>query len=126
MPHPTSSEFTVQCERNENLDANVVSPSGNIDIFNYQILNKYLQDLLVAGGFKRVLVDLAATAYIASSGWAVLLCQARMLKKQGGNMILANMRDEIKDVYEAMNLESLLPCAVDASQVKALLDRNGK
>lgn len=117
------SNLDIQHGRDENLKATVVRPNGNIDIFTYQAFRQYLQDLLASGEENRVVVDLASTAYIASSGWAVLLSQSRMLRRAGGKMVLANMKDEIRGVYEVMNVESLLPCAGDAGQVKALLDQ---
>jgi anti-anti-sigma factor len=117
------SNLDIQHGRDESLKATVVRPSGNIDIFTYQAFRQYLQDLLASGEENRMVVDLAATAYIASSGWAVLLSQSRMLRRAGGKMVLANMKDEIRGVYEVMNVESLLPCAADAGQVKALLDQ---
>lgn len=117
------SSLDLKHGRDENLNATVVRPSGNIDIFTYQAFRQYLQDLLATGQVNRVVIDLAATAYIASSGWAVLLSQSRMLRRAGGKMVLANMKDEIRGVYEVMNVESLLPCAADPSQIKPMLDQ---
>ena len=119
------SSLDLQHGRDEALKATVVKPNGNIDIFTYQAFRQYLQDLLASGEENRVVVDLANTAYIASSGWAVLLSQSRMLRRAGGKMVLSNMKDEIRGVYEVMNVETLLPCATDAASVKALLDAEG-
>jgi anti-sigma B factor antagonist len=119
------SSLDIQHGRDEALKATVVKPNGNIDIFTYQAFRQYLQDLLASGEENRVVVDLSTTAYIASSGWAVLLSQSRMLRRAGGKMVLSNMKDEIRGVYEVMNVETLLPCATDAGGVKALLDAEG-
>lgn len=119
------SSLDIQHGRDEALKATVVKPNGNIDIFTYQAFRQYLQDLFASGEENRVVVDLATTAYIASSGWAVLLSQSRMLRRAGGKMVLSNMKDEIRGVYEVMNVETLLPCATDAGSVKALLDAEG-
>jgi anti-anti-sigma factor len=116
------SSLDIQHGRDEALKATVVKPNGNIDIFTYQAFRQYLQDLLASGQENRVVVDLSTTAYIASSGWAVLLSQSRMLRRAGGKMVLSNMKDEIRGVYEVMNVETLLPCAADAGSVKGMLD----
>jgi anti-anti-sigma factor len=116
------SSLDIQHGRDEALKATIVKPNGNIDIFTYQAFRQYLQDLLATGQENRVVVDLTSTAYIASSGWAVLLSQSRMLRRAGGKMVLSNMKDEIRGVYEVMNVETLLPCAADAGSVKTLLD----
>jgi anti-sigma B factor antagonist len=119
------SSLDIQHGRDEALKATVVKPSGNIDIFTYQSFRQYLQDLIASGEETRLVVDLAATTYIASSGWAVLLSQSRMLRRAGGKMVLSNMKDEIRGVYEVMNVETLLPCAPDGASVKTLLDAEG-
>jgi anti-anti-sigma factor len=116
------SSLDIQHGRDEALKATVVKPNGNIDIFTYQAFRQYLQDLLATGTENRVVVDLSGTAYIASSGWAVLLSQSRMLRRAGGKMVLSNMKDEIRGVYEVMNVETLLPCATESGSVKAMLD----
>jgi anti-anti-sigma factor len=116
------SNLDIQHGKDGGLNATVVKPNGNIDIFTYQAFRQYLQDLLASGQENRVVVDLANTAYIASSGWAVLLSQSRMLRRAGGKMVLSNMKDEIRGVYEVMNVETLLPCATNDGNVKVLLD----
>lgn len=118
------ASLDISHRKDDSLKATVVKPSGNLDIFTYQSFRQYLQDLLAAGDENRVVVDLADTSYIASSGWAVLLSQSRMLRRAGGKMVLVNMKDEIRGVYEVMNVETLLPCST-ADQTKAALDAEG-
>jgi len=117
------SSLDLKHHRDEHLNASIVTPSGNIDIFTYQAFGQYLKDLFATGQVKRVIIDLVATAYIASSGWAVLLSQSRMLQRTGGKMVLANMKEEVREVYEVMNIEPLLPRAADASKVVSMLDQ---
>ena len=116
------SSLDIQHGRDEALKATVVKPNGNIDIFTYQAFRQYLQDLLASGDENRIVVDLSTTAYIASSGWAVLLSQSRMLRRAGGKMVLSNMKDEIRGVYEVMNVETLLPCAMNLDGVKKIFE----
>ena len=87
----------------------IVQPKGNLDIFTYQDFRKYLEENLTDKISDRVIIDLEKVEYVASSGWAVLLSQSRLLKRAGKVMVLCNMRDEIKSVYEVMNVETLLP-----------------
>ncbi len=116
------STLEITHNRDGALNSMVIKPSGSLDIFTYQNFRQYLQDLLGNGEENRVVVDLANTSYIASSGWAVLLSQSRMLRRSGGKMILCNMKDDIRGVYEVMNVETLLPCAPSLDGVKKILD----
>jgi anti-anti-sigma factor len=115
----------LEYSREEKWAAFVVRVSGNIDTFTHQALRDYLQQLPINPQLKRVVVDLSRTDYISSSGWSVLMSQSRSLRRLGGSLVLANMKDEIKGVYERMNVESLLPCADVPSDVKELLDKVG-
>ena len=101
----------------------IVRPVGKLDVFTFTELKKFIAEVCTAKPAVRMVVDLEQVEYIASSGWAVLLSQSRMLRRAGGKMVLANMKDEIRGVYEVMNVESLLPCAADAANVKVLLDQ---
>jgi anti-sigma B factor antagonist len=116
------SNLEINHSRDGASNAMVIRPNGNLDIFTYQNFRQYLQDLLGTGEENRVVVDLADTAYIASSGWAVLLSQSRMLRRSGGKMVLCNMKDEIRGVYEVMNVETLLPCAATLDGVKKIFE----
>jgi anti-sigma B factor antagonist len=116
------SNLQITHGRDESSSAMVIKPSGNLDIFTYQNFRQYLQDLLGNGEENKVVVDLAECAYIASSGWAVLLSQSRMLRRGGGKMVLCNMKDEIRGVYEVMNVETLLPCSASMDGVKKIFE----
>lgn len=116
------SNLEINHSRDGATNAMVIKPNGNLDIFTYQNFRQYLQDLLGTGSESKVVVDLADTAYIASSGWAVLLSQSRMLRRSGGKMVLCNMKDEIRGVYEVMNVETLLPCSAGLDGVKKIFE----
>jgi anti-anti-sigma factor len=120
------STLEITHAKNDAAKAVVIKPSGSLDIFTYQSFRQYLQELMSSGEESRFVIDLADTNYIASSGWAVLLSQSRTVRRNGGKMVLCNMREEIRGVYEVMNVESLLPSGKDMVEAKKYLDDGGE
>jgi anti-anti-sigma factor len=119
------STLEISHAKDDTAKAVVVRPAGSLDIFTYQAFRQYLQDLMSSGEETRFVIDLADTNYIASSGWAVLLSQSRTVRRNGGKMVLCNMREEIRGVYEVMNVESLLPSSSNMLEAKKFLDELG-
>ena len=116
------STLDLDYKRDEQLNATVVRASGNIDVFTHIAFRRYLKDIIELNKESRLVIDLASTVYIASSGWAVLLNLAKSLKTSGGKMVLANMKQEIRKVHtDAMHVETLLPCASNPAQLKTIL-----
>jgi anti-sigma B factor antagonist len=106
----------------ESLKALIVSPKGNLDVFTYQEFSQAMADLLKDGNQKRVIIDLADTEFIASSGWAVLISLAKQLKNQHGRMVLTRMSETIGYVYEVMDIETILPRAPEAKDAAKMMD----
>jgi anti-anti-sigma factor len=100
----------------------LVTLIGTLDIFTYQEFRKTLTAALGDRKAARIFIDLSQVDYIASSGWAVLLTQAKSFRKQGGGMALYSMKEEVGRVYDVMNIKSLLPVASTLPEAARLLD----
>jgi anti-sigma B factor antagonist len=99
----------------------VVKPSGKLDVFSYLELKQVLETLSAATRDLKVVVDLSATEYIASSGWSVLLSRRRSLKIVGGDLSICGLTDETKRVYDSMKIHTILPVADTVTQAAQLL-----
>jgi anti-sigma B factor antagonist len=55
----------------------------------------------------RVIMDLADTAYMSSSGLRVLLAGKKMLKARSGEIILTSLQPVVRDVFEIAGLTRL-------------------
>jgi anti-sigma B factor antagonist len=117
MEEPMSA-LQLSHRHDERLDAVVVCPSGEVDLFTSAHFRQYLHGLPDMGPNPHLVIDLSETSYIASSGWAVLLSTARALRLAGGKMVLVNMKHEIQGVYNVMDIESQLPLAPSATELK--------
>jgi anti-anti-sigma factor len=99
----------------------VVKTSGKLDVFSYLELKQFLETLGTATPDLKVVVDLSATEYIASSGWSVLLSRRKGLKLSGGNLSICGLSDETKRVYDSMRISTILPSAATVHEAVRLL-----
>jgi anti-anti-sigma factor len=91
----------------------VVRPAGKLDVFSFIELKKFFEELCKDGVTLRVLVDLAAVEYIASSGWSVLLARRQSIRRNGGDLIIFGLSENLKRVYDTMMIDDLLPQGPD-------------
>ena len=54
------------------------------------------------------MLDLAGVTYISSAGWSDFVSHTNTLKKDNGDLKLAAMRDQIKDMYDMVGFSDLL------------------
>lgn len=84
----------------------VVSLGGQIDStaaaeFEEQIV------ALIASGNNNLVVDFANVKFVSSAGLRVLLLAAKKVKPYGGKIILCNLSDDVKEVFEISGFSSL-------------------
>jgi anti-sigma B factor antagonist len=63
---------------------------------------------LISGGALKIFIDLKNLAYIDSSGIGVLINAAKLVRKDKGDIILANVSGEIKNIFKVINLENFI------------------
>lgn len=99
----------------------VVKLAGKLDVFTFSEFKKYIDDRF--SGLQQILVavDLTAVDYIASSGWSVLLSRRQSIKRQGGNLSIFGLNDNLRRVYDSMKIHKMLPAAEDLTAACKLL-----
>ena len=90
--------------------------------------NKIIQ--AIDGGSKSMIIDFKNLDYISSAGLRVILKATKALKREDGKIMLCDMQDYVKEVFEISGFDSLLPIvgsmgdALDAfSPNRGLADR---
>ena len=79
--------------------------SGRIDSNSSGELERALHDAI--NDNSGIVMDLADTEYISSSGLRILLAGKKMLKERKGEMILASLQPVVRDVFEIAGLSRL-------------------
>src|SRR4030042_3054665 len=88
-----------------------------VDIDNSKDLWIFFKTL-ISGGALKIYVDLKELEYIDSSGIGVMINTAKVIRKQNGDIVLANVSDEIKYIFKVINLENFIK--IYKTEVEAL------
>lgn len=86
----------------------VVSLTGRMDAYSTPGFEKKLSDL-IAEGEKNFIIDLGELDYISSTGLRIILTKARKLREKQGKLILAALKDMVKEVFESSGFSAIIP-----------------
>ena len=90
-------------------NACVIHVQGRLDATTAPELERYTGDLIEKGN-PRIVFDLTDLQYVSSAGLRIFLLVAKKLKGLGGEMSLAGLHGNIKEVIEISGFPSILPC----------------
>jgi anti-anti-sigma factor len=89
-------------------DIHVVRVDGIVDTVTSPELDAVLASL-VGQGRRRIIVDLAGTSYISSAGWGTFISRLREIRDGGGDLHLARMTADVREIYDLLEFEGVLP-----------------
>jgi anti-anti-sigma factor len=88
-----------------------------VDIDNSKDIWIYFKTL-IAGGAQKIFVDMKNVEYIDSSGIGVLINAAKLIRKQKGDIVVASVTDDVRDIFKVINLDNFIK--IYNSDVEAL------
>jgi anti-sigma B factor antagonist len=63
---------------------------------------------IITGGAVKIYVDFSNVEYIDSSGIGTLINTAKLIRKKKGDIIVANVTDEIRNIFKVINLDNFI------------------
>ncbi|MBX7450889.1 STAS domain-containing protein [Mycolicibacterium sp. 3033] len=88
-------------------DVAVVRADTRLTMVSAPGLRKELYDI-VENGTARIVVDLAATEFIDSSGLGALISGLKLARQAGGDLRIASVNEQVRTVLELTNLDRIL------------------
>ena len=88
-------------------DVVVLKLQGLVDSGTSQVIEKRLNDLISDGNVK-ILVDLDLVDYISSAGWGIFIGEIKGVRKDNGDIKLASMRPDVREVFDLLEFNTLL------------------
>jgi anti-sigma B factor antagonist len=85
----------------------ILSVSGYLDTTTASELESALLGL-IRKGMCRVVVDLSGVNYISSAGWGIFIGEIKEIRSHGGDIKLAGMIGEVREVYQLLEFHSIL------------------
>ena len=87
---------------------NIFKLNGRLDSNTSQGFEKKIFQA-IDDGSKSMIIDFAELEYISSAGLRVILKATKALKREEGKMMLCDMQDYVKEVFEIAGFDSFLP-----------------
>jgi anti-sigma B factor antagonist len=87
---------------------NVFKLNGRLDSNTSQGFEKKIFQA-IDDGSKSMIIDFKNLEYISSAGLRVILKATKALKREEGKMMLCDMQDYVKEVFEIAGFDSFLP-----------------
>ena len=108
-----SEDLKVRSRREGN--ATVLSAEGEVTVFSSPALREVLRR---AADEKpgRLILDLAQTSYIDSSGVATLVEALQRVGRHKGKLVLAGMNNRVRGVFEIARLDAVFQIAADVQE----------
>ena len=91
-------------EKQSNGNELTISLEGRLDTATSPQLDEEVKAL---GGISKLVFDFSKLEYISSAGLRVLLSAQKIMNKQG-SMVIKNVSDEIKEIFEVTGFVDIL------------------
>lgn len=92
--------------RGEN-PVSVITLRGTVETTNAAGLEDTLQRVIDDRCY-RIVVDLSDVSYVSSAGWGIFISEIKRIRRNGGDIKLAAMRPEVREVFELLEFNSIL------------------
>ena len=100
-------------EAPQNRGVSILRVSGYVDTTTSPDLERRLQALLREKRY-HVVVDLARVEYISSAGWGIFISEIREIREHGGDLKLAGMAPDVREVFDLLEFENILQAYTDS------------
>lgn len=94
-------------EAAQNRGVSVLRVSGYVDTTTSPELERRLEALLREKRY-HIVVDLTRVEYISSAGWGIFISEIREIREHGGDLKLAGMVPDVREVFDLLEFENIL------------------
>ena len=93
-------------EKNDTVS--IFRPNGRLDSNTSQGFEEKVFDA-ISDGTKKMVIDFKDIDYISSAGLRVILKATKALARDNGKIMLCDMQDYVKEVFEIAGFDAILP-----------------
>ena len=117
----------MEISKEQVMNSTIVSLKGRLDATTATALEQTF-DEFIKNGQTKVLVECIELEYISSAGLRVLLAGAKLFKKASGEIALAGLSPNVKQVFEISGFTSIFPIYATREEFcrSQYLIKNGK
>ena len=85
----------------------VLTLKGTIETTNASGLEETLARIVDERCY-RIVVDLGSVTYISSAGWGIFISEIKRIRRNGGDIKLAAMSPEVREVFDLLEFGNIL------------------
>jgi anti-sigma B factor antagonist len=85
----------------------VLTLKGTIETTNASGLEETLARIMDERCY-RIVVDLGGVTYISSAGWGIFISEIKRIRRNGGDIKLAAMSPEVREVFDLLEFGNIL------------------
>jgi anti-sigma B factor antagonist len=93
----------------------LLSLRGTIETTNATTLEDAIGRIFDDNCF-RIVVDLAGVTYISSAGWGIFISEIKRVRREAGDIKLAAMRPEVREVFDLLEFNNILKPYTDKNE----------
>lgn len=90
----------------------VIQLTGEVDLYHAPKIKDVVLEK-IKEGHDNIIIDLEKVTYIDSTGIGSLIFSRTTINKNGGNLILINIKDSVKKIFELTKLNSFFKICED-------------
>lgn len=90
--------------------------NGNFVVEFAEELNAIVSTM-IAGGMKRLSLDLTELKYIDSTGMGLLINLTKLIRSKGGDLVFLNVNSKIMEVFSVVKLQDFIHCFKSEKQM---------
>ncbi|HNF13162.1 MAG TPA: STAS domain-containing protein, partial [Leptospiraceae bacterium] len=94
---------------------------GDVDLYKCPDIKALVQNQ-IKDGYKFIIFDLADTTFIDSSGIGAFIQIAGWLRRRGGELVVTNITDGVKRVFEVTRLENHIRLAESMNEARDIIE----
>jgi anti-anti-sigma factor len=80
---------------------------GTIETTNASTLEDAIARIFKDNCYK-IVVDLSGVTYISSAGWGIFISEIKRVRRESGDIKLAAMRPEVREVFDLLEFNNIL------------------
>jgi len=85
----------------------ILTLRGTIETTNASGLEETLERIVDEKCY-RIVVDLTGVTYISSAGWGIFISEIKRIRRNAGDIKLAGMKTEVREVFDLLEFGNIL------------------
>jgi anti-sigma B factor antagonist len=85
----------------------ILTLRGTIETTNASSLEETLERIVDEKCY-RIVVDLTGVSYISSAGWGIFISEIKRIRRNAGDIKLAGMKNEVREVFDLLEFGNIL------------------